>query len=109
MGEQTNNDAELTPPTPKKTGFHRVHSLASPDYDSSTNMECIMGSSKVEFVNPFADERNAMSIKNNTDVVLKNVPLTLTKKWGVAGAEDEEQNSDTERYVDAFLLVPFFI
>jgi len=57
-----------------------------------------MGSSEIEFVNPFADERNAMSIKNNADVVLKNVPRTLTKKWGAAAAaENEEQNNgDTE-------------
>jgi hypothetical protein len=94
--ERTTKITDSIPPTSKQPGFHRVHSLASPDYDSSTNMDCIMGSSEVEFVNPFVDESNAMSINNSTDVVLKCVPSLLTKKWAISAAEEDDVNSETE-------------
>jgi len=52
-------------PLPRRTKIRRVHSLALSDYDgSTTNMNLIMGGSKVEFVNPFADESNVLARYN---------------------------------------------
>ena len=67
-----------------------------------------MGSSEVEFVNPFADDSNALSMRNDTEVIMNNVPSSLTKKWCTSSfaskstsvaAEEEIGDENTERYV----------
>ena len=106
-------------------GFHRVHSLAlsniddddddsssnnnnTKHYSSTTDLNLIMGSSEVEFVNPFADDSNALSMRNDTEVIMNNVPSSLTKKWCTSSfaskstsvaAEEEIGDENTERYV----------
>lgn len=83
----------LPPPLPRRTKMHRVHSLALSDYDGSADMNLIMGSSEVEFVNPFADESNVLASENDSNIVMSHVPSFVTKQWGVEVAAGREKTS----------------
>jgi len=82
------------PPLPRKTKLQRNHSLSLSDYGdgmgalSNTNL-AIMGSSGVEFVNPFDDESNVYASENDTSVVSSFVPSSVTNHWaGAAPTQD---------------------
>mmetsp|Transcript_28561 Transcript_28561/g.32010 ORF Transcript_28561/g.32010 Transcript_28561/m.32010 type:complete len:461 (+) Transcript_28561:265-1647(+) len=83
----------LPQPLPRRTKMHRVHSLALSDYDGSADMNLIMGSSEVEFVNPFADESNVLASENDSNIVMSHVPSFVTKQWGVEVAAGREKTS----------------
>jgi len=89
----SSNPSPPPPPLPRRTKMHRVHSLALSDYDGSADMNLIMGSSEVEFVNPFADESNVLASENDSNIVLSHVPSSVTKQWGVAVAAAREKTS----------------
>jgi len=84
------------PPLPRKRKIHRVHSLALSDYDGSTDMNLIMGSNEVEFVNPFADESNVLASENDSNIALSHVPSSVTKQWGEAVAAAREKTNDQQ-------------
>jgi len=76
----------------KKTKLRRVHSLVLSDVDEQS-----LGPATdelVEFVNPFADETNVMTIENDPKVVESYVPLSVFNQWNKNQAMNIVDGSD---------------
>lgn len=79
----------------RKRKLPRVHSLVL-EYDNSTDMNLIMGSGDVEFVNPFADESKILSGEDDFDVIYSTrEPFSVTDYQRTVAATEIE-NSDPQ-------------